>query len=71
MCIMKELWCDGEYANLQLTSQNLRDQAARLEKTLGNVTKLIVNHLGAGNTEGRQREQRMELENLDLTACRY
>ena len=44
MCIMKELWDDSEYGNLQLTEQNLRDQASRLEKTLGNVTEVIVNN---------------------------
>ena len=53
--------------NLQLASQNLREEASRLEKTLGNVTKLIVNNLGAGNIEGRQQEQGMESENSDLT----
>lgn len=68
MCIMKELWDDSEYANLQLTSRNLRDQASRLETTLGNVTELIVNNLGAVTTKGRQQEQRMESENLDLMA---
>ena len=58
MCIMKELWGNRKYANLQLTSQNLRDQASRLQKMLGNVNEL--NNLGSGNTEGRQQEQRME-----------
>ena len=37
MQIMKELWDEAGYADLNLTSQNLRDQAASLEKTLGNV----------------------------------
>ena len=30
--VMKELWDDMGYKNLQLKSQNLRDQASRLEK---------------------------------------
>ena len=37
MRIMKELWDDSGFGNLGLTSQNLRDQAARLEKTMGVV----------------------------------
>ena len=31
MRLMKELWDDLGYGELELTSQNLRDQAARLE----------------------------------------
>ena len=37
MKIMKDLWEETEYRHLELTSQNLRDQAARVETTLGNV----------------------------------
>lgn len=38
MAIMKELWDKHEFANdLNLSSQNLRDQVARIEKSLGNV----------------------------------
>ena len=66
MYIMK-LSDNSEYANFQLRSQNLRDQASRLEKTLGNATELIVNKWGVGNIERRQQEQRlMESENSDL-----
>ena len=68
MCIMKELWDESEYGNLQLTEQNLRDQASRLEKTLGNVTEVIVNNVGRENIEERQQEQQRESKNLDLTA---
>ena len=33
MAVMKELWDKGEFANdLNLSSQNLRDQAAKIEK---------------------------------------
>ena len=37
MAIMSELWSERGYSDLGLSSQNLRDQAARLEKTFGNV----------------------------------
>ena len=38
---MKQLWDDMGYKNLQLKSQNLRDQASRLEKIRNNGTALI------------------------------
>ena len=35
MAVMKELWDESEFANdLNLSSQNLRDQAARIEKVV-------------------------------------
>ena len=34
MGIMKQLWEEKGYGYLELTEQNLRDQAAKLEKTL-------------------------------------
>ena len=37
MRIMKELWDDSGFGKLELTSQNLRNQAARLKKTIGDV----------------------------------
>lgn len=42
MQVMKELWDKAGYADLNLTSKNLRDQAASLEKTLRNVRETIV-----------------------------
>lgn len=41
MQTMKELWDETDRAGLNLTSQNLRDQAARLEETFGNVRETI------------------------------
>ena len=46
MRIMKELWDDSGFGNLELTSQNLRDQAARLEKTMGDVRVVISESVG-------------------------
>ena len=40
--VMKELWDDTGYKNLQLKSQNLRDQASRLEKIRNNGTDLSI-----------------------------
>ena len=39
---MKELWDDMGYKNLQLKSQNLRNQASRLEKIRNNGTDLSI-----------------------------
>ena len=39
MKIMKELWDETGYALLNLTEQNLRDQATRLEKVGGSLTR--------------------------------
>ena len=40
--VMKELWDDMGYKNLQLKSQNLRNQASRLEKIRNNGTDLSI-----------------------------
>ena len=39
---MKELWDDMGYKNLQLKSQNLRNQASLLEKIRNNGTDLSI-----------------------------
>ena len=56
MELMKELWDQMGHEDLGLTKQNLRDQAARLEKSLGSVTSTITNGIkakrGGDNAEG-------------------
>ena len=42
MQLMKELWDEKGYA-VNVSDQNLRDQAARIEKTLGDVTETVRN----------------------------
>ena len=52
MAVMKELWDESEFANdLNLSSQNLTDQAARIEKSLGNVRVTIRKEANANNGE--------------------
>ena len=53
MRVMKELWDEAGFENLALTSQNLRDQAARLEKSIGDVGHVIAASVGlrAGSEE--------------------
>ena len=43
MELKKELWDQMEHEDLEFTRQNLRDQAARREKSLGSVTSTITN----------------------------
>ena len=52
------------YENLALTSQNLRDQAASLEKTLGNVVETISRRVGIRENQTRQDKTRQE--NLEI-----
>ena len=46
MRIMKGLWEQKGYGYLNLSEQNLRDQAAKLEKTLGNAGQKISESVG-------------------------
>ena len=55
MCSMRELWEERGYEDLGLTAQNLPDQAARTEKSLGNVTRTMAGNVGTRN--GGQIEQ--------------
>ena len=43
MELMKELWDQMGHEDLEFTRQNLQDQAARLEKSLGSVIGTITN----------------------------
>ena len=51
MRVMKELWDEAGFENLALTSQNLRDQAARLEKSIGDVGYLIAASVGLRSSD--------------------
>jgi len=51
MTVMKELLDDMGYAEIGLSSQNLQDQAARVERTLGNVKDTIRANVGCGKSE--------------------
>ena len=39
MSLMKDMWDELGYGHLALSSQNLRDKAAALEWTVGNVSR--------------------------------
>ena len=62
MLLMKEMWDELGYEGLALTPQNLRDQAARLEKTLGNVGTVICGSVAVNTRErSESREDNMEI----------
>ena len=66
---MKELWDQMGHEDLGLTKQNLRDQAARLEKSLGSVTRTITRGIkakrGGDNAEGALNNGRQIAKNAD------
>ena len=64
MKVMKDLWEETEYRHLELTSQNLRDQAARVEKILGSVQQTIRQNVGRRN---RLRSRGVNQENVGKT----
>ena len=51
MSIMKELWDQSGYSGLNISDQNLRNQAAYVERSLGNVAETIRVDILARNTE--------------------
>ena len=79
---MKELWDQMGNEDLGLMKQNLRDQAARLEKSFGSVTSAITNGIkakrGGDNAEGVLNSGRQiainddqEEPNLHTTLTQY
>ena len=58
MELTKELWDQMGHEDLGFTKQSLRDQAARIEKSLGSVTRTITNGIkakrGGDNAEGKK-----------------
>ena len=73
MQLMKDMWDKLGYGHLALSSQNLWDKAAALERIVGNVSGDIVRNVGrAGRTRsGRGNKENAEIiavENLDQNA---
>ena len=64
-----ELWDQMGHDDMGFTKQNLRDQAARLEKSLGSVTSTITNGIkakrGGDNAEGALNNGRQIAKNAD------
>ena len=66
---MKQLWDQMGHENMGFTKRNLRDQVARLEKSLGSVTSTITNGIkanrGGDNSEGSLNNGRQIAKNAD------
>ena len=58
--VMKELWDEKGYAHLELKSQNLRDQASRLEKLQGCVMDDYGEDARAVNADGGDQSAILE-----------
>ena len=69
MELMKELWDQMGHEDTGFTKQNLRDQAARLEKSLGSVISTITSGIkakrGGDNAEGALNNGRQIAKNAD------
>jgi len=57
MSIMKDLWEGRGYAELKLSEQNLREQVAKLEQTLGNVEEVFLSSRNEGEVRNDQETQ--------------
>ena len=71
MGIMKQLWEEKGYGYLELTEQNLRDQAAKLEKTLGNVRQRISENIrtrarSAKGTKNQWKVFKMQIQETKI-----
>ena len=65
----EKLWDELGYRYLCLTSQNVRDQAVRLEKTLGNVTESIRGRVCCRGTDLIQDEMENSNSGVRLIQC--
>ena len=75
MGVMKELWDEAGFENLALTSQNLRNQlqAAKLEKSIGDVGYLIAASVGLRTSDEADEweESTSELDVCNVQATNF
>ena len=74
MRLLKDFWEELGMERLELTSQNLRDQAAALDKSIWSVAGNIASHVGrgrrsAGGREGNEAEEERNLERDNSQQC--
>ena len=68
MDVMKDLWEEKGYPKLNLTRQNLSDQARKLEQTMGDAGETILSSIGQndpelGNENDLLREDSLNIQN--------
>ena len=66
MAVLKDLWEEEGYAELKLTSQNLRDHAAKIEETMGDVRETIVSSIGQKESEERDERDSFQEDTLNI-----
>ena len=71
MAIMKELRDNSEFADLNISTQNLRDQAARTEKSLGNAGSAIREESNTANYLLQTNVDNQETSSEDLEQDNY
>lgn len=64
MEIMKELWDQHGYEYLAIPRKNLQNQAARLEKSLGNAANNILDKVGRQQGDETKRNNDENIENM-------
>ena len=71
MAIMKQLWDNSEFADLNISTQNLRDQAARIEKSLGSAGSTIREESNTANDLLQSKVDNQETSSEDLEQDNY
>lgn len=71
MATMKQLWDNSEFVDLNISTQNLRDQAARIEKSLGSVGATIRVELNTANDLLQPNVDNQETSSEDLEQDNY
>ena len=71
MAIMKQLWDNSEFADLNISTQNLRDQAARIGKSLGSEGSTIREESNTANDLLQPSVDNKETSSEDLEQNNY
>ena len=71
MATMKELWDNSEFADLNISTQNLRDQAARIEKSLESAGSVIREESNAPKDLLQSNVDNQETSSEDLEKDNY
>ena len=71
MAILKQLWDNSEFADLNISTQNLRDQAARIEKSLGSAGATIHEESNTANDLLQPNVDNQETSSEDLEQDNY
>ena len=68
---MKQLWDNSEFADLNLSTQNLWDQASRIEKSLGSAGSTICEESNTANELLQSNVDNQETSSEDLEQDNY